>query len=419
MAIKHKRAAIVGDGVSGLFAAIALTRRQWDVTLFSKATPAAGNQPYICPDIVTRMLSEECPEVLDALVKHGVCKISVADIIEHRFSNPKFHSTQDTQSAFFGCKASLLKMLLNDVLKKRDNFTVSYEEIVALMHEGSQITGVQLENMGLRFDIVIDATGSAGSRKNWLSQSGLAVDAIKHSPSFYNAYMRTYKYIGQAPLHFQFVSKRNMRGGLYPLENNTFAICFFSTDPKADFDQMLNESKEFTGIVKNATETPGTHTVRHLQSRCSDYYERRSATRNIRGFFPLGDTVYMGNPVYGRGITLAMMQIKKLAVLLQNEDNFESVHEQFAQYMREMKTLWRFGQFRDLADAKNLSIKTVCARVARAYYDNFLSPLIKKDVAFLRDFLYLYQLRASPYSLLSPKYHMLGFIHFIERRFNV
>lgn len=338
---EKKRIAVVGAGVGGLGAALALSRSGHDVIVLERdSTPlpervkdAAAWERKGAPQFhhshvflprCRKILHDRFPDVYRALLEAGA---------PERPMSSMFGLPEDAPGAedlmHLPCRRTTYEWVLRQVVEVRTGVTVE-GVLVGASRGASQppvVAGVRLSGGGaLLADVVVASTGRRGDVPVWLREVGVAVpEALESTDRVYLS--RFYRVRpGHIPPEFGFRTARRAGIGMlgYEADNQTFSVTLVIDSGDNELRRHLLDERrydatcllmpELAPLVDPATSEPVTpvHIMGGLVNRLRRFVDDRGRPV-VHGFFAVGDAYAVTNPVYGRGCTLALVQAVMLA----------------------------------------------------------------------------------------------------------
>jgi 2-polyprenyl-6-methoxyphenol hydroxylase-like FAD-dependent oxidoreductase len=416
-----KSAIVVGSGVVGMLVALLLTRRNWSVTLVD---PKANSDlkfelPYVCSQFFISLLHTELPDVEAALYAQGAKSISVAELVRRKFSS--FHATeQDEETRFLCCSRSLLFQTLKRRLHESD-VKVDLRPVTGLIYSEGAVTGVEFLNQTQSSELVIDATGFNGERGSWINKLGLSRERFEiYGPELVSI-SRFFRVNDPNEIVFTLARGENFRGGIYPLEGNLFAVAIIVPEnvlaqhdtPEVFFRLALSRISGAPEILSRSMPTGGIQVLRGLQNKCSDFY-LSSPSDAIAGLYPIGDSLQVGNPVYGRGLSISALQISALmnALDLQRTGlDHLKIRSLMVINFRRVRNFWLDGA---RADETSRAWNRLLVTWLRHIYIKAVLPQVDANPVLMRNFLYSYQLLLPAWRIARPWNYVLGLIHLLS-----
>jgi 2-polyprenyl-6-methoxyphenol hydroxylase-like FAD-dependent oxidoreductase len=335
---------VVGAGIGGLTAAIALARDGHAVTVVERDdTPMPADvegafawdrrgAPQVrhthgFPSLIRATLRDHFPDVLAALLDAGVSEISVlpasvtpdvADYERHK---------EDLQ--VLSCRRTTLEWVLRRCALAEPGvaFVVGHtvEGLAVGEHRSPlDVRGVRLDNGDtITADVVVAASGRRCAAPAWFAQHGVTLTEEEH-PTGTIYLSRFYRAESDAPLGY--VGGRRIGVGFVVAgaDNGTYSATLAVPADDAElrahlldedhYEAVLPLFKEMEPIVaRQGTPLTPVQTMGGLINRIRRF-RADDDTPLAHGFFAVGDSHTCTNPLYGRGSSLAVLQ----AVLLRD-----------------------------------------------------------------------------------------------------
>lgn len=345
-------AVVVGGGVAGLVAALALRPLGYDVQVLDREADAApesvdrANSDWVRPTVPQALhshsftslgiglLRDRDPGVYDALLQAGAEEIDLRSVAPPALRE-SLPDMDDTELLALACRRRTFDSVLATTARRsgvvvRHDATVRGVELSEM--DTPRVTGVRLADHGtLAADLVLDATGRHAESRRWLTAAGIPVATDQAWPSEATVYTRFYRRLGaQWP---GLLNRGNAGGGIFghymafvhPGDNGTFSVSIgvLPDDPvlkavrgEAAFTAVLAATPLLAPwIAEGASEPISTvyainapkNTVRGVAT---------TRQRPVHGLFQLGDAACTTNPLYGRGVSLAVAHAYQLADVL-------------------------------------------------------------------------------------------------------
>ncbi|OIK06019.1 NAD(P)/FAD-dependent oxidoreductase [Streptomyces monashensis] len=346
-------AVIVGGGIAGLAGALALSGIGYRVLVLERAprpprgsvtqaaprwqdrptVPQAGHS-HTLTSLGVRVLRERAPQVLAAARAAGAHLLDLTSALPATVPD-RAPEPGDSDLVALGCRRSTLELLLHR--------TVSDTAGVGVRH-GVHVTAVELDRTARRVravvtdggerlpaDIVVDATGRRALSRTWLRAAGIPLAPDRTSPSGLTGYSRSYTLdvtTRPGPLNRGNAAGDifgHYAGVLHPGDGGTFSVALAALPG----DRALHGLRTPQGFTAAAHATPGLSPwlddgistplggVRVIA--CPPNTLRGSAgplQQPVAGLFPVGDAACVTNPLFGRGMSLALEHAFRIADLL-------------------------------------------------------------------------------------------------------
>lgn len=342
-------ALVVGGSVAGLAAALALRRIGYDVLVLERSDPppdgpasdVAGGwyrptvpqaqHSHTLTSLGMRVLRERAPDLLDQLLAEGAV---IHDLIR-AIPPGAVHRERiagDADLVALGCRRTTLELVLYRYVRALPGIRIRHRTVVRglLLDPGRRtVRGVRTSDERLSGAFVVDATGRNASARDWLRDAGVPIPDDTISPSGIAVFTRFYRRRGAAmpgPLN-----RGNAAGGiwdhyagvLHPSDKRIFSIGLGALPGDREFGR-LRQAAAFTAVARA---TPGldhwladevSEPLSAVRPITSPPNTLRAAARYapVAGLFPVGDAAGTTNPLFGRGVSLALTHAFRLADLL-------------------------------------------------------------------------------------------------------
>jgi 2-polyprenyl-6-methoxyphenol hydroxylase-like FAD-dependent oxidoreductase len=427
------RVVIVGGGIAGLSAALAMHAKGFAVTLIERDPPPPADfdfdalstwrrrgapqvpHPHFLMGGLRNLIYAHHPKLVDALLAAGVWELKLADTL-HPVAKSTYRPIEtDAQLTAFVSRRSTLEFVIRryvDSLPGVD--VVADREVDRLLIERNDtvdVVGVATRErhgaspIELRGDVVIDASGRSGRLHRQLIDAGATVlDEHYESGDVY--FTRVYQLNpGQryAPLHgLPGIITDDFTIGMLPADNGYFtvtiavwkadAILYEAVKDPAKFEAFCGLVPRAAGWIDRAFATPVNNIVYGFGGL--DSFWRKTVVdgrANVLGLFSIGDTAVRTNPKYGRGCTWGFTQAHLLADILEREpDPTRRIVEYEATLEREFRANWRAtldmdrGRFRRFETNLTSGRPAIGDRIAAALDDVVIQRGMRADACLHR-----------------------------------
>ena len=311
-------------------------------------------------------------------------------------------------------RTTLLDQYRNVVI--RDNCSVTG---IALSAQSSpQVTflpdGEKTRHENSVADLVVDATGRNSRTPHWLQQQGFGEVRETLIKPYLGYATRLYKNVTMPPgVRATFILAKDpdmTRGGvLFPIENDQY-ICTlygFSRDhpPTSeagflDFAKSLRSDIIYRGIVHADPQTPAKAFVKN-ESVYRHYAEKAAWPR---GFLTTGDAVSSFNPIYGQGMTAALLAAEVLAKNIQHGSLASAAGAKNVQrkIVRAYRAAWTMSTNEDLRWPATEGSKAGFALRSMHRYSNWIGSAATRDQRVAYTYIRVLHMSATPTALLTP-----------------
>ncbi|WP_159848615.1 NAD(P)/FAD-dependent oxidoreductase [Nocardia sp. CY41] len=335
-------AVVAGGGLAGLLAAWVLRDAADEVVViesdrypltpgFRPGTPQS-NHAHLLLEAGHRALEEMLPGIVADLLSAGAVRVVMGRDLRW-LSSAGWMAPHHSPVAFLSLTRSLLDHRVRArVLGDSKVQVIEGTKVIGLLGDNHAVTGVRIRQRGqtvtedLPAQLVIDATGRNSAAATWLAQLGCAplpeirVDAgCAYSSRLIELPSDVTATLGGRALYLQTSAGQPWTGSLLPVEQNRYIVSLggmHSGRPRqgeAGFEELLGRLRDpiLCDVVSQAESA----------SRVEWFPAGPSVRRDIRklpaGLVLLGDRAEVVNPVYGQGMTLAILGAQALGAAVE------------------------------------------------------------------------------------------------------
>ncbi len=429
-----KTAIVIGSSIAGLLTARVLSKHFQSVTLVERDKVedqpiARKGQPHTrhLHGLLVHGLQTLCeyfPDLLDGLRSSGNEELDMG-LSMRWFCNGNYRTRFE-----FGWKSlSTSRPFLEWQIRRRvlslpQIRLVDEHSVLKLLATGDsrRITGVELAKreskdkaQALFADLIVDASGRGSLTPRWLQALGYAKPEESTVTCGAGYTTRLYERNAQDPNGKEWVfitpeaPNEYRAGGAFPIENNRWIVSlggWHGNHAPADEAGFMAYAKSLPApdvydIIKRSL--PASDIVVHkFPASQRRHYEK---LRNFpEGYLVLGDAVCSFNPLYGQGMTAAILQAKELDRLLENRrGNLVGLYKPyFTSIARIIDIPWRTAvgedfRFPETKGKKAPGTDLINAYVAKVHRATHHDPIVGN--MFLR----VMNLMAPPTSLFHPQ----------------
>ncbi|URM89282.1 FAD-dependent monooxygenase [Streptomyces sp. MRC013] len=346
-------AVVAGGSVSGLASAIALSSIGYRVLVLERAAPPPRRplaevahawrdrptvpqslQSHTLTSLGVRALRTWAPDVLAQAEAAGAPLLDLTHAIPAHATD-RDRRAGDEDLVALGCRRTTLEHLLHEAAGARPGVSFRHGTVVSGMELDRSRRRVRsvLTHRGERIpaDVLVDATGRRAASRRWLGDAGVPVAEDRTSPAGLSGYSRFYRLDAPGlpgPLNRGHATGdvwNHYAGVLHPGDDGTFAIAL-GTLPG---DRALAGLRTEAGFTAAARATPGLEPWLEdgVSTPISPVHVITSPPNTLRGgattlqhpvagLFPVGDAACVTNPLFGRGMSLALEHAFRVAELL-------------------------------------------------------------------------------------------------------
>ncbi|MFJ7206982.1 FAD-dependent oxidoreductase [Streptomyces sp. NPDC098789] len=337
-----KHVVVLGGSIAGLAAARAVRGEGHRVTIVEPDAPGAGGaragvpqsgQLHALLDMGRRQADRWWPGLSEELLADGAVLGSGDEI---RMFADTVRKVDVPGNELIGVSRALLEEHIRRRTLADDHVDVVTARAVGLTTRGGRITGVRLRAAGpesepepeqtLTADAVVDAMGRSSRLSAWLTEAGWEappVDRMRIDLGYATALFRRGNELPGVVVAHQLPSVTDEQadtGAMAAVEGDLWMaviVAYADRRPTRDSTEFVRRMREMAvpfGVVADGCEMVGevrTYSMGHSFRRKWWAVERLPG-----GLFVVGDAVASFNPVYGQGMTCALLHASCLAAHL-------------------------------------------------------------------------------------------------------
>jgi 2-polyprenyl-6-methoxyphenol hydroxylase-like FAD-dependent oxidoreductase len=422
-----RHAVVIGGSVAGLLAARTLSASFEQVTVLDRdalpAQPVArrgvpqGRHVHGLTARGAAGLESLFPGFLDELMAAGAPRAdALADYNYYLDGHKLARATADTPN--YLATRPLIESLIRERTSSLDNVAiVDSTGVVGLLTADERVSGVRVRPLNedhaehdLNADLVVDAAGRGSRVMTWLKELGY--------PTPDETVVRTN--VVYVTRHFkhepgQLGGRQAVVSGAYPAnprsgaavrqENGQIAVFLagiLGDEPPTDHDGMLAfaatlAAPEIAEVLRTAVPIDDAAKMRNPASSIRHF---EKLDRYLDGFLVVGDAMGNFNPLYGQGITVAVLEAELLESLLQNGHD-RLAQRYFAEAAQVLAEPWALATGNDLRFPKVEGVRNPEDEQASHYLDT-LRAAAATDPRVAAAFLRVANMLAPISSLFDP-----------------
>ena len=442
-------ALVVGCGITGLAAALALSERGIAVTLLERdAEPATDTasaafdhwkrkgavqvrHSHVFLGRLRNLLRDRHPALLRALVDAGARELRMLDTPPQTMRG-LVPEPGDDDLVILGCRRTTLEWVIRRYVLARPNVTLlGGATVVGLVTEPGdppRVAGLRLAQDGaervLPADFVVDASGRQSQAPKWLADAGARAPEETTEPSGIVYYTRFYRLLPgaeepQPDGHPGAADYNWIKYAIFPADDRTFSITLAASlafpemkvlaRPDA-FEIIANALPAVARWVDPARSEPigdPAHPVQAmggLINRQRRYVDARGPL--ALGLFVLGDAAYCTNPLYGRGCSQGFVHAELLAAALERHGrDFRAVAlDVDAGAKRDIEPYYRASLAADREaqrKAEGRLPRGLRARLATRFFEDGVGVAVRCDPVVYRAFVRMMNMLETPEEAFS------------------
>lgn len=353
------RAVVIGAGVGGLGAALALSRAGHDVTIIERdATPTPTDPDSAfdwdrrgAPQVrhshallarLRNLLRDHYPDVLAQLLEAGATELRFADNPPEQMED-RAPRDGDEDLVAIACRRTTFEWVLRRAVLAEDHVRlldgVSVDELAidaaTATAEGiARVTGVHVTRDGsgehLPADLVVAATGRRSGVPRWVAAAGIELETKEEDTGivYLSRFYRLRAGAEQPPTTGPIGGDLGyLKYAVFLGDNRTYSVTFAVRTGDDELRSKLLDPETFDAAARTlpATEawadpavgeaiTP-VNVMAGLLNRRIRFLDDADRPR-VLGLHAVGDAHTCTNPLYGRGCSLAMVQADLLAAAI-------------------------------------------------------------------------------------------------------
>jgi len=339
------KVAIIGGGISGLAAALYLSKQDHQITLFERddaPMPNSANEAFEwdrrgAPQVhhshamlarLRNLLRNDHPEVLKRLVEAGASEIKM---YESRPPGPAGEPLNplDEEIVMIASRRTTLEWVLRTSVLESGcvdfRSGVDVAGLIASTGKRPHVSGiVQRDGTQHQADLIIAADGRRSEVPKWLTDLDVVPEPETREPAGIVYFSRFYR-LHEAE---EFPTTDLVAGDTGYLgfaafcgDDGTFSITLSIPEDDMDLRRAANKPEIFESIARMIPETaPWTQRadpITPVHSMASLFNRRRYFLRDgaplVTGFHVIGDAHISTNPAYGRGLSTGFWQAQLVA----------------------------------------------------------------------------------------------------------
>ncbi len=444
-----RTAVVVGGGITGLAAALVLSKRGFGVTVVERdAEPATDTareafarwqrkgasqvrHSHVFLGRLRNLLRNRHPELLAELVAAGARELKMLEV-PPRALRPLPPEPGDEDLVILGCRRTTFEWVLRRHVLARPGVTfvagATVNGLVAEPGDPPRVVGVELREgdaaRELRADLVVDASGRQSGVTRWLAAIGARPPFEKSEPSGIVYYTRFYALRDGAtepePDDLPGAADYNwIKYAIFPADDRTFSITLAAplafpemkmlARPEA-FDIVARSLPAVARWIDPARAEPigdPAHPVQAmggLVNRMRRFVDERGPV--ALGLFVLGDAAYCTNPLYGRGCSQGFLHAEMLGEALARHglDLERVAREVDSAARRDIEPFYRASLAADRDAARKAEGRApdgLRARLAARFFEDGVGVAVRCDPVVYRAFVRMMNMLETPEQAFS------------------
>jgi 2-polyprenyl-6-methoxyphenol hydroxylase-like FAD-dependent oxidoreductase len=441
--------AVVGGGVAGLGAALALARIGHRVTVFERddtPMPQSADEAFEwdrrgAPQVrhshaflarLVGLLKTDYPDLYQELLDEGATEMRFGDDLPATMTNFE-REPADDELAMLACRRTTFEWVLRRAALAEGG--VEFRTGVAVTgliaeHTTSvpHIIGVRLaDGSEARSDLLVVAAGRRSALPDWLVEIGCvpADDEVDDTGIVYfSRFYRLLNGVGYPPRTGPIGGDLGyLKYGVFVGDNRTFSVTLATPTEDQELRKQLTDPHVFDACARQLVATapwldgraePITESV-HVMAGLINRWRRYVVDGKVvaTGFIPIGDAVLCTNPLYGRGCATAFWGAHLMVAAIEaNPGDPERMLLDYETALRAEIYPWYRASVEQDAEARRVAAALLAGEdpdgdstdqrtFMRAVFRDGLLPALRRDPVVLRAFFRALNLLTAPNAMVK------------------
>jgi 2-polyprenyl-6-methoxyphenol hydroxylase-like FAD-dependent oxidoreductase len=356
-----ERIVIVGCGIAGMCAALALARKGHHVTVLERDTPppegdaekaffdwprrgaAQFRHPHAFLGLMCNLLQDNYPDLLEAFYAAGARRLDFKDMLSPELTARYHPEPGDEQLWVLLCRRATIETVLRRYVGRLDNIRIVNDLTVDGLvtersDEGLTVKGVKVRRDraadyggDILADVVVDASGRTTRFPRWFAGLGVGIEEENEDAEivYYTRHYCLEPGVAEPSRH----SKDRAGGdlgyikfGVFPGDNGHFAIIVCLHNDETELREAIKDGASFDAVCRSipglapwvregaARATTAPFGIGDIRAVWRHYVQGGKPL--ARNFFAVGDASLRTNPLYGRGCSTSILHAHMLAGVL-------------------------------------------------------------------------------------------------------
>lgn len=439
-------AIVVGAGIGGLAASLALGRRGHRVTVVERddtPMPETPDDAFAwdrrgAPQVrhshallarLRNLLREHYPDVHAALIEAGATEMRFGDDLPPSMVGFE-HQPGDEELVLIAARRTTFEWVLRRAALDQDGVEIrTGHGVVGLIGDGGTARGVVLDDgTRLEADLVVIASGRRIAIDDWLTAIGgrpVAEDVDDTGIVYFSRFYRLRDGAERPPRSGLIGGDLGyLKYGVFVGDNRTFSITLAIPTSDGELRRILTDPETFDTVARQFTAaadwldgrsepiTDDVHSMAGLLNRWRHYVVDDHPVAD--GVVPVGDAVMCTNPLYGRGCSTAFWSAQLLAETIDavGEADIRRIAVSYDRAIVEQLKPWYSAALQQDTEAKRVAAAILAGddpdgdtsdprTFMRAVFRDGLAPAMRTDPTVLRAVVRTLNLMAPPDTLAT------------------
>ena len=461
---KPGNAVVIGAGIAGLAAAMAMARLGWRVRVIERdpRPPEGGADTAFCKwrrrgaaqirhshvflARLTNLLRDHYPALLAELLGAGCRILDFRDSLPESLWRNYVSEPADADLSFISSRRVTLETVMRRHISAMANVEILAGQKVCGLMTGPRsapprVTGVEIEADGQRrkmpADIVIDASGRGSRAPSWLGAMGARMEE-ESSPAGIVYFTRHYRFRGgsQEPQRGKYPAAGELdylKYGVFRADNGWFSLTLAVPEMEDNLREAVCSADVFEKIC---TLLPGVAPWRtpgladpmpevFVMGGLRNVWRRfhRDSQPAALNFFVIGDAAMCSNPLYGRGCAAGFLQAHLLAGICARSGNpyerallFDTAMKRELRPYFDVMVKQDEAAIRRAAAARDGATRTdLRARMTKFFFEDGIRPAARGDIKVMRALMRGFHMLEDPRIALQDPEILLRVSRFMLR----
>lgn len=447
------RIVVVGAGIAGLGAAMALARGDREVVVVDRDPPPPPNletafdtwerkgvtqlrHSHVFLGCLVTLIREKHPRLREMLEKAGARELDFEASLPHVLRGKYTPADGDRDLSFLFSRRTTLEHTIRAYVETLPGVrfltgTIVRDLILDQTTPTPTVRGVRIERDGapaedLTGDTIIDAGGRTTIFTDWLRERGITIEEEK-SPAGILYFTRHYRIRdGQTEPPRDLIPGAGDLGyikyGVFAADNRHFSITLAVPEIESElrvatlspttFDAICNQIPGVARWIDPARAEPVTKVfgMGNLHSVWRHFVKKGEPV--VLNYFAVGDSAIRTNPLYGRGCSQAVLHAHILGdVMAQTTNARERAIAFDKRSHKELRPFWNalmkqdLGAIRRAKNEQNPAYKPrFKARLIKSFAEDAIGPATRSDMSVYRAIMRGFHMLAMPTAWLVNPY---------------